>query len=65
MQKRPLPNSTSLHDKGPGKSITTRDIPQSTVYSKVIDSLNGEKFKALPLKSETRKIFHSLHIYSI
>ena len=32
------------------------------IYSKPIIKLNGEKFKAIPLKSD--KALHSLHVYS-
>ena len=52
-------NPTSLYDKGVGEIGDTRIIPKynKTIYSKPTANinLNGEKLKAIPLKSETRQ----------
>ena len=60
MQRKPLTNSTSIHDKNSPESKNRRNIPEhnkSYIYDKPTANiiLNGEQLKAFPLKSGTRQ----------
>ena len=56
-QKKPLKNTTALHDKGLGENSDTRNVPKHNKCNtqQFNIQLNIEKGKAIPLKSRTRQ----------